>query len=632
MNFVTVNTATLRHFGILAVLALLSLVGAASSVQADEALPEPVHGISAFGALKYEADFKHFDYVNPDAPKGGELSMRPTIANRTFDSFNPFILKGDAAAGTHEFYYDTLMVRAYDEPDALYGLVAASVQMPPDRAWVIFNLRPEARFADGSPLTAEDVAFSLNALKTGDNPRFAVALAQVAHIEPLAPHRLKVSFAEGAPTRDLPAVVAQMPIFSKAYYSTRPFSEPSIEPPLNSGPYAVESFEAGRTIIYRRRTDYWAKDLPVMVGQFNFDRLRYEYILDSEAALEAFKARIFDLNEEYLSKKWATEYTFPAVTNGWVRRETIPDGSPSGTQGAFINTRRAHLSDHRVRAALGMMFDFEWTNQRLFHNLYTRTDSFFENTDLQAEGMPSPQELALLEPFRAQLPEAVFGEAVSPTTTNGDGRIRRQQRAAGKLLDAAGWTVKDGRRVNARGEALEIEFLDRAGSASGRIIDPFIQNLASIGVTAMQRQVDPAQYELRVKNFDFDVVTARFPLPVTPGPTLRGYLASSVADQPGSYNLSGIKSPAIDAMLDAMAAAKTRDELRVAARALDRIFRAEHYWWPQWYRPFYPVAWWDVFARPQDLGLSQPEYDRAIIRTWWYDPQKAAALQEKMSR
>ncbi|MEM6668195.1 MAG: extracellular solute-binding protein [Pseudomonadota bacterium] len=611
---------------------VLALACAASlaSVSASANDVTVSHGISAFGQLKYSADFTHFGYVNPDAPKGGEISVRPTIATRTFDSFNPFIFKGDAADG-YLLTFDTLMARAYDEPDALYGLLAESVEYPADRSYVIFNLREQARFSDGSPVTADDVAWSILTMRDRANPRFRLPLKDVEAVEALGPLQVRVGFADGAPTRDLIGRVAQLPIFSKAFYDTRDFEEASLEPPIYSGPYEIEKFSAGKTITYRLREDYWAKDLPVRRGQYNFDQVVYEYFPDHDIAREAFKADEFDLNEVYLSRAWATQYDFAAIDDGWVVKELISDGRPSGTQGFFINSRKDKFSDPRVRQAIGMVFDFEWSNASLFYGIYTRTHSFFENSDLMAEGPPTEGELAVLEPFRDQLDPSVFEEAYLPPVTDGSGRNRAEIRAAAKLLDEAGWKIDGQFRKNDAGEVLTVEFLDRVGSSFDRIVDPYIANLRRLGVDASLRQVDPAQYERRAKSFDFDVATARFPLSPTPGPELRGYLSSESAGAEGSFNLAGVSDPVIDGLIEKVNAATSRDELRNAAKALDRVFRAGHYWAPHWNKASHSIVYWDRFGRPQDLGIDKPPFDRAILTTWWYDPAKSNALAAKMS-
>ena len=578
------------------------------------------HGLSAFGDLKYPADFTHFDYVWPDAPKGGKLSMIGTSRLVTFDSLNGYILKGDSAQGIG-YLFDSLMVRATDEPDAVYGLVARSAELADDGTGVTFRLRPEARFADGTPVTADDVAHSFHLIKDKGHPALALPLRDVTAAEAVDSHTVRYTF-EGTQTRDLPLLIAVLPVFSKAYYTARPFDETSLEPPLGSGPYKVGALKQGSFISYVRRDDYWAKDLAVNRGRHNFDELRYEYFRDRTTGFEAFKAGVFDLREEFTSKTWATEYTFPAVLDGRVVRDVLPDGSPSGAQGFFINTRRAKFADVRVRAALDLAFDFEWTNKNLFYGLYERTHSFFENSPMKAEGPPSEAELALLEPHRDTLPEAVFGEPYSPPVSNGSGQDRGLLRKASALLSDAGWTVQDGARKNARGETLTIEFLMYEPTFE-RVNAPFVKNLKLLGIDARMRLVDPAQYERRVKSYDFDLTTSRYVMPNTPGVELRGYWSAAAADMDGSQNLAGIKDPVIDALIEKVVGAGSRDGMVVAARALDRVLRAGHYWVPHWYKASHTIAYWNKFSRP----AVKPAYDRGIIETWWYDAERAAALE-----
>ncbi len=593
--------------------------------RADEALTSS-HGLSAFGELKYGSDFTHLDYVNPDAPKGGQIRVRPTIATRTFDSFNPYVVRGDAADGS-QYLYDSLMARAYDEPDALYGLVAESVALPADRSFAVFTLRPEAVFADGSTVTADDVAFSIESLRDKGVPNLAIALKSVTGVTAIDARTLRVDFAKGALTRDLPALVAELPIFSRAFHETHPFEKPTVDaPPLGSGPYRVGPLAQGRSVTYERREDYWARDLPIRRGQFNFDRITFEYFSDADIALEALKTGEYDLNEEFSSYNWAKKYDFEALEKGWMIKTELKDGRPAGTQGYWLNTRRAQFADPRTREAIGMAFDFEWSNKKLFFGLYKRTDSFFENTDLQAEGMPSDAELALLEPFRDQLPEAVFGEPVAPPVSDGSGADRRLLRRATRLLKQAGWALKDGVLVNEAGEKLSIEFLAVAGGGFDRITRPFMQNLKQLGVDARIRTVDAAQYQQVTEAFDFDVAVARFSLTPTPGPQLRGWLSSESRDAVGAQNYPGIASPVIDALIDRIETATSREELKTAASALDRIFRAGFYWVPNWNKGSHTIAYWDRFGKPQDLGIEKPVYDRGVILTWWFDPERSAAL------
>jgi microcin C transport system substrate-binding protein len=590
------------------------------SATASAAAAQGSHGLSAFGDLKYGPDFKHFDYVNPDAPKGGRLSQLGPLARITFDSFNGFILKGDAAQGL-ELLFDSLMVRAFDEPDAIYGLVARSADLAPDRSSVTFHLRPEAKFADGSPLTADDVVFSFDVLKTKGHPQFRIALRDVVSAEALDKATVRYTF-QGDQTRDLPLQVATLPIFSKSYYATRNFEETSLDPPLGSGPYRIADFKQGTFTTFQRRDDYWAKDLPVNRARYNFDEVRFEYYRDRTAQLESLKAGAYDLREEFTAKSWATEYDVPQVRDGRIVRLTLPDESPSGAQGFFLNMRRAKFADVRVRKAFDLAFDYEWMNKNIFYGLYTRTASYFENSDLKATGRPSPDELALLEPYREKLPPEVFSEPYVPPVSDGSGSDRKLLREAARLLTEAGWELADGKRVNKQGEIFEVEFLIDEPTFE-RVLGPYLKNLLAIGVQATIRRVDPAQYERRRKNgFDFDVIVQRFVMRLTPGVELKEYFGSEAATIDGSSNLAGIRDPIVDALVSKVLQAGSRRELVTATRALDRVLRAGHYWVPHWYKAAHHIAYWDKFSRPP----IKPKYDRGIVDTWWYDPEKAAKL------
>jgi microcin C transport system substrate-binding protein len=605
---------------ILARAALLTALVLPSVVMPACATAEgPKHGLSVFGELKYPADFKNFEWVNPDAPKGGRLATIGTAALTTFDSFNAFILKGDAAQGL-AYLFDSLMTRAYDEPDAVYGLVARSAEVAPDSSSVMFRLRPEAKFADGSPLTADDVVFTFDVLKEKGHPLYRAQLKDVAKAEALDAQTVRYTFT-GTQTRDLPIIAATLPILSKTYYATREFDQTTLEPPLGSGPYRLADFKQGAFVSFKRRDDYWAKDLPVNRGRFNFDELRFEYYRDRTAALESFKAGAFDLREEFTARDWATGYDIAAVKEGRMVLLILPDESPSGAQGFFLNTRRPKFADIRVRQALDYAFDFEWTNKNIFYGLYTRTESFFENSDMKASGKPSPAELTLLEPFRGQLPAEVFDEAYKSPVSDGSGQDRKLLREAGRLLGEAGWQVKDGKRVNAQGEVLELEFLI-TDPTTERILAAYVKNLQAIGVQTSMRRIDPAQYERRVKSFDFDVVTTRYSLRLTPGVEVRTFWGSEAATTEGSYNLAGMSHPAIDALAAKVTQAGSREELKTATRALDRVLRAGHYWVPHWYRPVHYVATWDMYGRP----AVKPRYERGITHTWWYDAERAAKL------
>ncbi len=596
----------------LVVLALFSLSASAFA-------GERRHGLSTFGDLKYPIDFTHFDYANPEAPKGGKLSMIGTEGRITFDSFNYYIRKGDPAQGL-PYLFDSLMVRAFDEPDALYGLVAKEAELHDDKKGVTFYLRPEATFSDGTALTAKDVVFSIQTMKTKASPLYRLSLRDVEEVEEIDPLTVRFRF-KGNQTRDLPQRVAEMPIFSKAYYQTQPFEKGTLIPPVGSGPYKIGPFKAGRFVTYERRDDYWAKDLPVNKGRYNFDELRYEYFKDRAAEFEALKAGVFDLREEFTSKDWATKYDFDAVKKKRVIPATLPDDRPGGTQGFFINNRRDKFKDPRVRQAIGLTFDFEWTNKNLFYGLYKRTEGFFENSNMKAVGPPSNEELALLTPFKDQLPPSVFEPVALPPKSNGSGQDRRSLRKASKLLTAAGWTLKDSKRVNEKGDVLTVEFLTFSPSFS-RIILPMIRNMKTIGIQASLRLVDPAQYQERLKSFDFDITTQRYIMRLTPGVELWNMFGSRAADAQASYNLAGIKNPVVDSLIEKVIGAQSRQELITACRALDRVLRAHFYWVPHWYKASHNVAYWNKFAKP----AVKPKYDRGIIEYWWYDNEKASKL------
>lgn len=588
---------------------------------------EKRHGLSAFGKLKYPADFKHFDYVNPNAPKGGRLSMIGTAAVTTFDSFNGYIIRGVPAQGLGYLsntltIFDQLMVRAWDEPDAVYGLVAHSTELSDDRQSVTFFLREEARFADGSKLTADDVIFTFETLKEKGHPAYAFPLKDVTKAEKLDDYTVRYSFT-GNNVRDLPLIAATLPIFSKAYYTENDFTKTSLDPPLGSGPYEISNFQQGSFVTYKRRDDYWAKDLPVNVGKFNFDELRYNFYRDRTIGFEALKSGRIDLREEFTSKVWATQYKdLSSVKSGKLKLDVLTDNNPSGAQGFFMNTRLEKFNDVRVRKAIGLAFDFEWTNRNQFYDLYDRTHSYFENSNLKAVDAPSTEELALLTPFKDQLPADVFETAYVPPQSDGSGQDRKLLQQASKLLNEAGWTVQERKRVNAQGEQLKIEFLIFAPGFE-RIITPYIKNLNKIlGIDALIRRVDSAQYQERVKSFDFDIVIQRFVGSLTPGVTLRNRFSSVTADTKGSNNLAGIKNPAIDSLVDKIIQAEDRDALTVATRALDRVLRAGHYWVPHWYKGSHHLAYWDKFARPE----TKPAYHRGVLETWWFDHDKAKAL------
>jgi len=583
------------------------------------------HGISGFGDLGYPPDFAHFRYVDPQAPKGGTFSQigpdRQYNQNfLTFNSLNTYILKGDAAQGL-ELTFATLMARAGDEPDAMYGLAAATVRRSADGLLYTFTLRPEARFHDGSPLTARDVAFSLNLLKAKGHPIITQSLRDFAGAEAGGDGTVTARFAPNR-ARDVPLFVAGLPIFSSRYYADREFDQSTLDAPLGSGAYKVGRFEPGRYIEYQRVKDWWGTDLPVARGQNNFDIVRFEYYRDRDVGFQGFSAGTYLFREEFTSRFWATRYDFPAIRDGRVKRDTTPDDTPSGAQGWFINTRRPKFADPRLREALNDAFDFEWTNKTIMYGAYDRTISVFQNSDMMAQGTPSAAELALLEPFRGRLPEEVFGSPYAPPVSDGSGQDRALLRKATQLLQDAGYVIKNGKRVLPTGEPIIIEFLIDEPAFEPHHM-PYIKNLGILGIDATVRVVDPVQFRARRDSFDFDITIDRFSFSTTPGESLRSYFSSPAAALPGSNNLSGIADPAVDALIEAVIAAPSRADLTVACRALDRVVRAGRYWIPQWYKASHWIAYWDVFGRP----ATQPRYFRGIPETWWYDGTRAAKIQ-----
>ena len=592
------------------------------------AAAQPRHGLSAFGDLKYGPDFKHFDYANPDAPKGGEVRLRDL---GSFDNLNPFILKGIRLRGVGAIAisglpYDSLMTPATDEPDAMYGLVAESADVAPDRSWVAFTMRSEARFHDGTPLTAEDVAFSFEILKSKGAPSFRIVLRDVESAVAEAPDKVRFTFRSGAVTRDLPLIVAGLPILSQAYYATREFDKTTLDPPLGSGPYRITRADQGRSIVYERVADYWAKDLPVNRGRFNYGTIRFDFYRDRNIAMEAFKAGEYDFREEFTSKMWATAYEFPAIEQGLVKRESIPDDSPASRQFFVLNQRRETFKDRRVRAAFDRAFDFEWTNKNIFYGLYARTKSLFQNTTMAARTLPTPAELKLLEPYRDSLPGEVFTSVFDPPATDGSGNNRRNLRAAQKLLREAGYSVTEGKLTDASGQPVTLEFLTFSPTFE-RVYAPHLHNLKRLGIEATIRIVDSAQYANRMQQFDFDVTTAAFGTSATPGVGERNFWGSESARSPGSINYAGIMDPVVDALVEKIADAPDRESLETAARALDRVLLWNRYVIPQWFNAAHNVAYWDKFARP----AVTPKYDNnfGFLDTWWIDAGKATALEAR---
>src|SRR6267378_4598590 len=607
-------------------------VGALTAAQFRPALAvegaTEAHGMSAFGDLKYPADFHQFDYVNVSAPKGGFFSTIPSGRSynqsfQTFNSLNAFVMKGDGAQGMG-LTFAALMARAGDEPDAMYGLAAKSVAISPDGLVYRFTLRPEAKFHDGQKLTAHEAAFSLNILKTKGHPIITQQVRDMLKAEAVDDVTLVVTFAAKR-GRDVPLFAAGLPIFSQAYYAARPFDETTLDIPLGSGPYKVSKFEVNRFIEFERVKEWWGADLPVNRGSYNFDTVRFDFYRDRDVAFEGFTGRSYLFREEFTSRIWNTRYDFPAITDGRVKRELLPDDTPSGAQGWFINTRREKFKEPRVREAFGSAFDFEWTNKTIMYGAYVRTHSPFQNSDMMAIGPPSPEEVALLEPFRGKVPDEVFGQPFVPPVSDGSGQDRTLLRKASQLLQDAGLVIKDGKRLLPNGEVFRIEFLIDEPSIQPHHA-PYVKNLGTLGIEASVRMVDAVQYRARLEDFDFDMTIQRFSMSATPGDGMRPFFTSQAAQTKGSYNLAGISNPAIDALIEKILGAENRADLTVACRAFDRVFRAGRYWVPQWYRTSHPIAYWDQFAHPEKppryaQGTGAPEI-------WWFEASKAAKLEQ----
>jgi microcin C transport system substrate-binding protein len=596
---------------VLAVVLTLIVAAAAPAWSRSPSAPTASHGLSIHGDLKYPPGFTHFAYVNPRAPKGGSVTL---AAIGTFDNLNPFILKGVPAAGITTTF-DTLTVASSDEPASEYGLVAESIETPPDRSWVAFTLRPTARFHDGSPITVEDVRWTFETLRTKGHPLYRSYYAQVASVEVTGPRTVHFAFKPGD-NRELPVIVGQLPVLSKAYWATRDFTKTTLEAPLGSGPYKVESLEPGRSITYRRVKDYWGAALPVNVGRYNFDTIRYDYYRDDTVALEAFKSGAFDFRAESSSKNWATAYDVPAVRDGRIRKEQIFNEVPTGMQGFVFNTRRSIFKDPRVREALAVAFDFEWSNAHLFYGAYARTASYFSNSELASRGLPGPAELAVLEPLRGKIPDEVFTREYKPPSTAGGG-IRPNVVRALALLEQAGWVIRDLKLVNAQtGQPMAFEILIDDPNFE-RITLPFVKNLERLGVAARVRTVDAAQYEYRMKQFDFDMTVVLLSQSLSPGNEQVDYFGSVSADTPGSRNAAGVRDPAVDRLVELVIAAPDRAALVARTRALDRVLLWGHYVIPHFHLNAFRVAYWDRFGRPAVAPKNEIGFD-----TWWVDPSR----------
>ena len=602
-----------RRFVQASAIAAASSMASFSPIIGPATAQETAHGLSLFGDLKYGPEFVHFDYVEPNAPKGGTLHLA-TVG--TFSTLNPFTLKGVSAAGAG-FPFESLLEGAADEPDAAYGLIAAEVALAPDRRSVRFLLRPEARWHDSTPVTAADVAFSFEILTTEGAPSFATQLAGVDRVETSGDRNVTFHLVD-PDNRKLPLIVGGMPIVSEAYFRGRSFGKTTLEPPLGSGPYRVGKVDAGRFIGFERVADYWGAALPVMTGRYNFDTIFIDYYRDRTVLVEALKAGEYDFHEEFTSKVWATQYDIPAVEEGWLVKDVLPDNTPSGVQAFFINTRLPKFQDRRVREALSYVFDFEWLNKNQFFGIYDRMASYFENSDLAARGLPSQAELAILEPHRGAVPEEVFTTEFVPPSTDGSGNNRRNLRSARALLKEAGWITRDGALVNeATGEPMTIEFLYFEPTFE-RIYAVFARRLERLGVGVTLRLVDSVSYEERMKSHDFEITTLRFVFNLSPGAELNANFATATADQVGSSNAAGIKDPVVDALIAEVVGATDRATLVAAARALDRVLLWGHYMIPQWYKGAHHLVYWDKFGRP----ALKPRYARGVIDTWWVDREK----------
>ena len=576
------------------------------------------HAISMFDSEtpRYPADFRHFDYVNPDAPKGGSLRL---ASQGSFDSFHPFIPKGNAVStGAVE----TLLVTSADEPFTGYGLIAEQIEWPRDRSWVIFHIRPQARWHDGTPITAEDVAWSFETLVSQGNPQYRFYYGAVASVEALDAARVRFTFSE-SDNRELPLIIGQLPILPKHYWATRDFGATTLTPPLGSGPYQISDFEAGRFTVRQRVQNYWGKDLAVRQGLNNFDSIRTVFFRDATPIRLALKAGDIDFRLENQAKAWAEDYDVAVVEKGWLKKELVPHRMPTGMQAFVMNTRREQFADRRAREALTLAFDFEWTNRNLFNGQYTRTGSYFSNSDLAARGKPQGEELAALEPFRGQVPDSVFGEAYTPPVTDGSGWLRDNLRRANALLQAAGWVVKDLRLVNAAtGEPFRFEIL-LVSPAFERIALPYVRNLKRLGIEAKVRLVDENQYINRFRQFDFDMMVWVWGQSETPGNEQYEYWSQAAADSQGSRNLAGVRDPVVDELIELMLRSESREQLNQRTRALDRVLLWGHYVVPHWHIRADRVLYWDKFGVPK-----MPVRTGVMTDRWWFDAKRAAALEQ----
>jgi microcin C transport system substrate-binding protein len=570
----------------------------------------PAHGIAMHGDPKYGPDFKHFDYVNPDAPKAGTLRL---WAPETFDTLNGFVNKGVSAAGL-PMIYDTLLEKSQDEPFSMYGALAKTIETPEDRSWVIFTLRPEARWHDGKPVTAADVAWSFETLTTKGVPAYRAYYAHVKSVEALDETRVKFTF-DMAGNRELPLIVGEMPVLPKHDWDGKDFEATTLSAPLGSGPYKIGKVVPGRSIEYVRVQDWWGADLPVFRGRYNFERITYDYYRDQDVSLIALFAGEYDFREEFIAKLWATSYDAPSVKSGKIIKKKIDNALPQGMQGFAFNTRRPVFQDKDVRKAINYAFDFEWSNKQFAYGAYKRTRSYFQNSDMEAKGLPTGRELELLEKFRGKIPDEVFTSEFSPPSTDGSGNNRENLRIAAKILDEAGYVMgKDKVRVGKDGTRLEFEFLvSNTNNGFERWFQPFRQNLERLGIKASIRVVDASQYINRILNFDYDFVVESWRQSTSPGNEQREFWGSDKADAPGSRNYIGIRDPVVDELISDIVSAQTREDLVAACRALDRVLQWGWYVVPNWHLGAWRIAYWDKFARP----AIQAPYALGVMDTWW---------------
>ncbi len=578
----------------------------------------PQHGVAMHGTVKYAPDFAHFDYVNVEAPKGG------TIKNHvvgTYDSLNPFIIKGSPAAGMSflgtGLVYESLMDQSYDEPFSMYGLLAESIMLPEDRSWVAFNLRPEAKWQDGKPITAEDVVWTFNIMMEKGTPFFKAYYGDVDKVEAKNERTVLFTFKHRG-NAELPLIISQLSILPKHFWEGREFDKTSLDAPMGSGPYKVGNVSAGKSIEYVRADNWWGKDLPMNKGRYNFDRVVYDYYRDGDVALEAFFAGEYDVREENNAKLWAQSYNAQPVNDGRIVKEEIGHQRPQGLQGFAFNTRRDMFADREVRKALGYAFDFDWSNKQFAYGSYKRTRSYFSNSDLESSGLPTGNELEILEKYRDQIPPEVFTEEYQPPTTDGSGNARKNLQTAMNTLEAAGYKLgADGIRVHEKtGKRLEFEIIDN-NPVFEKWVLPFIQNLKKIGVQANFRVVDPAQYQNRMTNFDYDMTIMSFGQSESPGNEQRDFWGSEKADMNGSRNYMGVKNTAVDAIIEDIIQAKSREDLVDHVHALDRILQWNYYVIPQWHISHWRLAWWNKFKHPETLSPISPQ----ITTTWWEQPE-----------